>query len=184
MLEITTPRLQLIASTVGLARADCDDLQQFSHLLNAIVPTNWPPEFNDENSKRYTLNKLLENPVERGWHCWYFVLNSPLARTLIGIGGFKGKPDADGMVEVGYGVLPQFQRQGYGSEAVRGLLQWAFDQKVSVVNAETLPELTASSGLLKKLGFSFVGPTGEENVIRFAIQNPQLVLMQPNSYKL
>lgn len=171
MLYLTTKQLQLIASTVELARADCEDLHQFSLLLDAVVPENWPPQFNDDESKRYTLNKLLEDPTSSGWHCWYFILNLLGTRTLIGIGGFKDKPDFNGVVEIGYGILPQFQRHGYGSEAVQGLLHWAFAQDgVNTVVAETLPQLIGSIGVLQKLGFAFIGNGTEEGVIRFAMK--------------
>ncbi len=43
----------------------------------------------------------------------------------MGLIGFKGAPDAHGEVEVGYGIAPQFQGQGYTTEALRGLCAWA-----------------------------------------------------------
>ena len=47
-------------------------------------------------------------------------------RTLVGGCGFLGGPDATGMVEMGYSVLPQFQRQGIATEMVAGMTAWAF----------------------------------------------------------
>jgi hypothetical protein len=35
-------------------------------------------------------------------------------------GGFKGIPEAQGIVEIGYSILSQQQRQGYATEAVLG----------------------------------------------------------------
>jgi RimJ/RimL family protein N-acetyltransferase len=49
------------------------------------------------------------------------------------------------MVEIGYGIPPQFQRQGFAPEAVQRLLTWAFAKpEVNEIIAETLPELPAS----------------------------------------
>ena len=44
---------------------------------------------------------------------------------MIGTCGFKGPPTDDGTVEIGYGVLPEFRRQGHATEAARGLIEHA-----------------------------------------------------------
>jgi ribosomal-protein-alanine N-acetyltransferase len=91
-------------------------------------------------------------------------------RTLIGSAGYKGPPSADGMVEVGYGIVRDHQRQGYASEAVRGLVAHAFAlPTVRRVIAETLPELIPSIGVLRKCGFRFIGNGSEPGVIRFEL---------------
>jgi RimJ/RimL family protein N-acetyltransferase len=46
--------------------------------------------------------------------------------TVIGGIGFMGPPDADGTVEIGYGVAPEAEGRGYTTEAVLALLHWAF----------------------------------------------------------
>ena len=165
---IETARLQLIAATEELVRAEIEDRAAFSAFLQAQVPADWPPEFNDIHTQTFTLQKLAGNPEQVGWWTWYFILQgtSDSERVLIGNGGFKGSPTADG-VEVGYSILQQFQNAGYGSEAVAGLLDWAFQQHVRCVSAETLPELGASIRVLEKNGFSYVGPGSEEGVILY-----------------
>jgi RimJ/RimL family protein N-acetyltransferase len=51
----------------------------------------------------------------------------------IGGAGFHGPPDEDGEVEVGYGVIPAVRRNGYATEALRGLLEFAAARGVAVV---------------------------------------------------
>jgi [ribosomal protein S5]-alanine N-acetyltransferase len=64
----------------------------------------------------------------------------------------------DGLVEIGYSMLEMHQRQGYATEAVRGLLSWAFQNpEVQRVVADTLPGLTPSIRVMEKSGFAFVG---------------------------
>jgi [ribosomal protein S5]-alanine N-acetyltransferase len=88
-------------------------------------------------------------------------------RVLIGTAGYKGPP-ADGTVEVGYGIVTDHRRRGYASEAVRGLVARAFRVPgVRRIIAETLPELTASIGVLRKCGFELIGEGSEPGVIRF-----------------
>lgn len=72
------------------------------------------------------------------------------------------------MVEVGYSIMPAFQRLGLASEAVAALIDWAFsDPGVQLVTAETLPSLPASIRVLEKNGFQFLGAGSEEGVIRY-----------------
>lgn len=44
---------------------------------------------------------------------------------VIGGIGFKGAPDAGGVIEIGYGIDDAYRRQGYATEAVAGMVKWA-----------------------------------------------------------
>ena len=77
---------------------------------------------------------------------------------VIGSAGFKGAPDASGMVEVGYGIVPAYEGRGYATEVTKMLVTWAFASgQVRVVRAHTLPEANASTRVLGKCGFGFEG---------------------------
>lgn len=123
-ITLATERLELMAGTLELARAEISDRSKFSELLNARVPDNWPPEFNDLETISFFLQKLEEAPEQVGWWAWYFILNERVKneRILIGNGGFKGQPTPDGTVEIGYSILREFQNVGYGTEAIKGLV--------------------------------------------------------------
>ena len=72
---------------------------------------------------------------------------------IIGDAGFKGKPDANQQVEVGYGFLESEWGKGYATEAVECLLDWAFHKKdVIKVIAETDLDNIGSIRVLEKLG--------------------------------
>jgi [ribosomal protein S5]-alanine N-acetyltransferase len=76
------------------------------------------------------------------------------------IGGcmFKGPPDADGVVEIAYGIVPSYERQGYATEAAAALVAFASaDPRVKIVRAHTLATNNASTRVLVKNGFTFVG---------------------------
>ncbi|MBD6619339.1 GNAT family N-acetyltransferase [Komarekiella sp. 'clone 1'] len=176
-IKLTTKNLELIASTLEIAQVEISDKSKFSELLNALVPSTWPPEFNDDETMSFFLHKLQEAPEQSGWWCWYFVLNDVVtdARTLIGNGGFKGKPTFDGTVEIGYSVLQEFQNLGYGTEAIEALVSWAFDHpEVRQVIAETLPELKASQRVLEKSQFTYVGQGSEEGIIRYELSRSHM----------
>ena len=76
----------------------------------------------------------------------------------IGSCGFKGPPDADGMVEIAYGIALEHQNKGYATEAAAALVRFAFASgQVRVVRAHTLEEANASARVLIKNGFSSIG---------------------------
>jgi RimJ/RimL family protein N-acetyltransferase len=80
----------------------------------------------------------------------------------VGNGGFKGGPDADGVVEIGYEIATELWNQGYATEAVRGLIAYAFGQpSVQTVSAHTLAEPNASNAVLQKVGMRFAGAVAE-----------------------
>lgn len=77
---------------------------------------------------------------------------------MVGQCGFKGPPDADGTVEIAYCVEPEWQGNGYATEAAEGMVAYAFGQEgVRLVRAHTLPEENASGRVLTKAGFLKVG---------------------------
>jgi ribosomal-protein-alanine N-acetyltransferase len=164
-LRVFTPRLELVAGTLQLVQAEIDSLPTLAHLLDTPTPVNWPPPLNDEHSQQYFLASLQKaEPRDVGWNLWFCVRREP--RGLVGNAGFKGSPK-DGLVEIGYSVLEMHQRQGYATEAVRGLLSWAFQSpEVQRVVADTPPGLTPSIRVMEKSGFAFVGDGPVEDGMR------------------
>lgn len=174
--EIRTARLVLVPATSALARADIEDRKRFGVLLAADVPPDWPPPLNDETSQRWLLDYLEQHRDAVGWSLWYFLgQDRGGRRRALGQGGFKGLPDADGVVEIGYSVMEADQRRGYAPEAVNALLTWAFAHPdVSAVIAHTLPELVPSIRVLEKCGFAFDGESTEDDmvVVRYRLERP------------
>jgi RimJ/RimL family protein N-acetyltransferase len=77
---------------------------------------------------------------------------------VMGAGDFTGPPDDNGVVEIVYGVVPDFERQGYATEIAAALVAFAMkDPRVHLVRAHTLPEANASTGVLRRCGFVHVG---------------------------
>src|SRR5262249_44560987 len=76
----------------------------------------------------------------------------------VGSCGFKGPPDADGMVEVAYGIEPEQRGWGSAAEAAAALTAFAFaSSRVRLVRAHTKPDNPASERVLTKCGFGRVG---------------------------
>ena len=162
---LKTARLDLLPGSVDTVRASLDDLARLGKLLGARVPDSWPPDLLDRDALEWTLDWLQQPGNDPRWGMHWIVLRVP--RTLVGVVGYKGGPK-DAAVEVGYGVVPEFQRRGIASEATQALVQQAFTVAgVERVIAETLPGLTPSIGVLDKCGFRFIGDGSEPGVIRY-----------------
>lgn len=72
---------------------------------------------------------------------------------LIGHCGFHGTPEDVGRAEVGYIVFEPYRRQGFASEAVQGLLEWAKGQGTRLVFASVSRANQPSLAVVAKLGF-------------------------------
>lgn len=171
---IRSARLELVPGTiesVGAARAGAAAL---GSVLDARIPSSWPPDFVDDAAFEWTLERLREGG-EDGWWLYFVLFRVPpaLERVLIGTGGYKGPPTEDGSVEAGYGIVSEYRRRGFASEACEALVSHAFDDpRVRRVLAETLPELVGSIGVLEKCGFRFIGEGSELGVIRYERRRP------------
>lgn len=104
---------------------------------------------------QYSVEKLRSGLVEKEW--WtYMILHK--TDKLIGIGGYKGAPDYQGVVEIGYGIAPAYRGKGYATEAASILINNAINVAgVNTVLAHTLPEISASTRVLQKCGMEMVG---------------------------
>jgi RimJ/RimL family protein N-acetyltransferase len=176
MTVLRTRRLLLIPATPESLRAELVAPSALGDVLDVDVPPSWPPELYDADAVRWTLAFLLEHPEDRLWSLYYVAEQVDAANPrprLVGLCGYKGAPDVSGLVEIGYGVVPECRRRGYASEAVRALLATAFaDPRVQAVIAHTLPELAPSIGVLRATGFTFEGPGNdphEPTAIRFRL---------------
>jgi ribosomal-protein-alanine N-acetyltransferase len=101
-----------------------------------------------------------------GWYGWYAINIDPISkqRSLVGSGGYFGPPDSNGVVEIGYSVLPEFQRLGYATEIVKTLVVHAasFTKTKSII-AHTSAKNAGSKKVLLAVGFNEVG-ISEDNL--------------------
>lgn len=79
---------------------------------------------------------------------------------LLGTCGFKGGPDADGMVEIGYGTFAPHEGRGVATAMAARLVEIAAGEvEARIVRAHTLPEINASGCVLTRNGFTRIGET-------------------------
>jgi [ribosomal protein S5]-alanine N-acetyltransferase len=159
-LTISTPRLDLLAATATLARADASDRPRFAALLQSYVPPSWPPAALAD-VQEYFADQLEKGFALPGWWNWYALTRE--GRVLIGTGGFAGQPDSEGTVTLGYSIASEYEGRGYASEMVEGLLRWmAGTGLVRRVHATTFERHFGSTRVLEKAGFVCRGVSSED----------------------
>ena len=106
-----------------------------------------------------------------GWYGWYALHYADAeipAATVVAGGGYFGPPNADGVVELGYSVCPEWRGQGYATEIASALASHAALQPgVARVIAHTSAENRASVRVLERSRFVFTGGGLEPGTLRF-----------------
>lgn len=146
---LSTPRLRLIRCGPDSLRLLATDPTGFETRTGLRIE---PGYLEFPEALGASLEQLQSAGPDAAWWCpWVFVHQRDLA--VIGLGGYKGPPSGDGVVEIGYGVAPRYRGAGYATEAARALLAEAFRQAgVQLVCAHTLPRWPASARVLAKCG--------------------------------
>lgn len=169
--RITTDRLILRPATAQIARADADGSDEFGPMLGVVVPKSWPPELYGDH--RQKLAEILEaSPHESGWWGWYitYSIEGLPAGTLVGSIGFAGPPDENNHVQVGYAILQDFRGQGFATEALGGLIDWAFENtNVERITGETFDDMPVSISVMTRNRMKHIGPGQEPQTARYEI---------------
>lgn len=103
-----------------------------------------------------TLEHIRKTPREAPWGCYLAV--DEASSEVHGTCGFKFGPDAAGCVEIAYFTFPGYEGRGNAVTMASNLLRIALASPIiHRVIAHTLPERNASTRVLEKSGFAFVG---------------------------
>jgi RimJ/RimL family protein N-acetyltransferase len=172
MATLVTPRLILEPFTVALVEAVFRaDRAALEAIARAKIPAAWPGRVLVERAFSASLEAIRSDPATRLWGDRLMITREGEERLVVGSVVFHGKPDADGVVEIGYGVEESWQGKGVATEGTRAAVEWALAQpQVRVVAATTPPWHTASVRVLEKSGLVRVGTELHEalgEVLRF-----------------
>lgn len=151
---IQTKNLQLLPVEHAHRQAFARGKSELAALLRLAVPERWP-----QFRQAFALSTKEGSQPALGAGEWggYFFVHAR-AGALVGNGGFKGPPDASGAVEIGYEIAEEYWKRGFATEAVRGMIAFAFSHRqVNAVTAHTLAQRNASNSVLLKAGMRFVG---------------------------
>lgn len=159
MFYLETQRLILVATPLDVLKKRLThddtftaDMPVASGPRLVTFPATWPGD------ALVIFPRLIENlEANPDNELWDGTLVERATLTAIGQLGCKGKPDENGSVEIGYGLIPEVWGRGYATEIVGALVFWLRKQPgVKMVTAECLATNPASIRVLQKTGFKNV----------------------------
>jgi RimJ/RimL family protein N-acetyltransferase len=150
--NLFTARLKLVPITPAHARAFYTGRDKLAALLDAFVPDTWPVDPVILEMLRTSADTVEPTP----WNDFFYIHKQD--NTIIGDGGFKGPPDNNGKIEIGYGIIPAYRNSGLATEAAGALIDYAFSSReVAAVCADTSVTGLASMRVLEKAGMRKYG---------------------------
>jgi len=159
MLPLNTARLLIYPCRLPLLTEIYLRHPHAGESLQASIPEEWPQQDLKEQLPHF-IELLQHDPKSFPWMLWIIV--SKAEKKVIGDAGFKGRPDKNGVVEIGYAMLPAYQRNGYMKEASAALVKWAFRQPhVKKLIAECDVTNVPSMRILQHLGMEEIASAGE-----------------------
>ncbi len=160
-IRLSTNRLELVAATLELVLAELESPDSLATLLNVQVEAGWPPGEYDRSAQEFFRDCLQKGgDAAIGWHNWYAIQRATPHKPaiLVAAGGYCGLPNEKGEVEIGFSVMPAWQKLGYATELAQALVVHAFDdERVQKVIVHTTPANIASRKVIDKCGFCYVG---------------------------
>jgi ribosomal-protein-alanine N-acetyltransferase len=158
IVPIKTERLKLVP--LDMESISPDDHQKIEQRLGLQLASMILGEQIDREIKaamRASLEDVIRSKKQEQWYAdWQSVLIILKEENVI-IGGFcfQRHPDEDGTVQIGYTIRPEYQRQGYMTEALKGGIAWIFQRRdISAVLAETTKSNVPSHKVLQNVGMT------------------------------
>jgi RimJ/RimL family protein N-acetyltransferase len=156
-MTLDTPRLRLVPNSRDQLLGLMESVELFERRSGLSLADGLRDFYVSGDVSPAWLEKLRESQPVDVWLHGYWIVEKDSNAVIGGI-GFKGPPDADGMVEIAYGIVASRQRRGYATEAAAEATAFALKQPgVEHVRAHTLPENNASTRVLRKCGYTYVG---------------------------
>ncbi len=163
-----TERLELQAVSLALVEAIfAGDRAAAIRECDADLPEAWPNEQLIARAFHPSLAAIRADPARRLWGDTLLIVpaGDRGPRRVVGSVIFHGRPDTDGVAEVGYGVEESSQSLGFATEGTRACVAWALAQPgVAAVTATTFAWHRASLRVIEKLGMTRCGMREHETL--------------------
>lgn len=165
---LVSSRLRLAAMSVCALRSELSGDGRLGSILNAEIGDGWLPEHWEPHVFELLLRAFEADQEQQTRHRYVLLNREGMMPLLIGVVNGFVWPERPGEIEIGYSVLPMFQRQGNGYEACECFVRFLSERWPNLgLMAQTYPRLTGSVRILERLGFQPDGPGQEEGVVVF-----------------
>jgi [ribosomal protein S5]-alanine N-acetyltransferase len=157
MIETTRLRLAPLKYDQLLQYIQNDGSLEVTLQLNPTVRT-MSPELKEALTATILPNVADPNNNYLYATLWSIILKSE--NKMVGDVCFIGPPDEQGEIEIGYGTYDAFQKNGYMTESVGGMIEWAKTRPdIKAIIASTDQANVASWAVLERNGFVKYGAT-------------------------
>ena len=147
LLPVTLPMVEAVLA---------GDRAAVERLSGASCPEAWPGAELIHRGFGASIEDVRADAAKRLWGDRLMITRDSEPR-VVGSVVFHGRPDDDGVAEVGYGVETSSQGMGFATEGTRACVRWALGQPgVRSVAATTFPFHRASLRVIEKCGMRLV----------------------------
>lgn len=144
--------VQLIRLSPALEQALANDAEY----MDALAQDDWARVAGCV--QRVVGRKLFATPeIVNELHWGGYLAVDEGSREVVGSCAFKAPPGEEGEVEIAYFTYPGFEGRGYATGMARELIKRGRAAAARRVTAHTLPEASASTRVLEKVGMDFAG---------------------------
>lgn len=151
MPEITTERLMVITFKVEMMTALLEGATELEKLIPYKVPEDYPMDVYKQFFP-YKIHRFNQNPEENKWEGLIIDKENQI---VIGDIGYKGRPNENGEINLGYSILSHYQGNGYATEAASAMVKWGLSQSdVQKITATCSRDNFASIRVLEKAGLN------------------------------
>lgn len=163
--DIDTPRLVLRKIKIS----DADDMFEYASRKDVTKYLLWSPHEDLQYTKCFL--KFLIKKYKKGEYFDYGIELKD-EKKLIGTCGFVNIDTDNRKAEIGYVLNPSYQGNGYAIEAVKAVIDYAYNVlNLNRVEARVMEGNTSSVKLLEKIGMTFEGMGREELFVKGAFVN-------------
>lgn len=151
------------------------ELEDAAFIFELVNTPDWLTYIGDkhirsvDDAKTYLLNGPLKSYQENGWGLWMIELKE--SQTGIGMCGLLKRNTLDD-IDIGFAILPEYFRMGYGFEIASATLNYAIQKlKIERIVAIVSPGNVPSTKLLNKIGLQYektLNLPGDNQVLLFS----------------
>jgi [ribosomal protein S5]-alanine N-acetyltransferase len=156
---IETERLKIVTFTIDMMEA----LLKGNSELEKIIPYKVASEYPLDVYKQfftYKIERFRKFPNENEWEG---IIIHKIDNKIMGDMGFKGGPNEEGIIDLGYSIVPSYQGKGYATEMGKAMVDWGLSQlNVKQVIATCNPDNFASIRVLEKIRFHVTKKTKDK----------------------
>ncbi len=135
---------------------DAFDMYSYARLPETSEFLTWSPHTDIEYTKNYLA--FVTAKYKAGEFYDFAVALKGEDGKMIGTCGFSRIDFTNNVGEVGYVISPEYQRNGYASEAVREIVKFGFEKLgFNRIEAKYIVGNGASRAVMEKCGFKFEG---------------------------